>query len=497
MYGRILINYGEEDEKGNKKPLLMEKKSDDELQRYKVIKFFYSKEKPKNFINLIDKNDWTSEKYDLLYHNCILCVNEYLILSNIRPIFWLGRNVAYEYLCDKCYNKEPNQKKKLYKYSKIYMNFFETFYQIYTKDGDTYETSLDESKCEFAHRCEKCLDGTLANWKFDISLMQNSEEGNNSTILVKDQTEELKEIFQEFKLFQNSEKEKIQNNPPFMEKFDDFMKEIEKYKLIGEPLTFALMRVKLQKVAEYRYAVVKKNLIEKTGEKERNLGFVALVSLHENKIIEYGNKKYNEGSPVLRKIELEDKYIYHIVKEFQLNINIDELFHSINLSPWKGNRYDIFYFNSYNFINIYLNKYNQKLILIKNSESYNSAYLYLCRECYKKFNHPNCYVNRTSFSIRTLSKDEEKEDKYWWCWECGKLATFYFTGAQLNIKYNYLCRVCYYQLAEPKNYIKYQNNSFNIGNYGLVGMMLGPYLLNRKELCRKCAKFDADYKIIG
>ena len=27
-------------------------------------------------------------------------------------------------------------------------------------------------------------------------------------------------------------------------------------------------------------------------------GFVALVSLHENKIIEYGNKKYNKGSAV-------------------------------------------------------------------------------------------------------------------------------------------------------------------------------------------------------
>ena len=59
------------------------------------------------------------------------------------------------------------------------MDFFETYYQIYTKDGDTYETSLDESKSEFAHICEKCLDGTLANWKFDLSLMKNQKKKVN------------------------------------------------------------------------------------------------------------------------------------------------------------------------------------------------------------------------------------------------------------------------------------------------------------------------------
>ena len=426
----LLIHYGEEDEKGNKKPLLMEKKNDYDLKQYEVIKYFYSKEKPEDFINLIDKSDWTAEKYDELYHNCIQCVNEYLIINNIKPIFFgFKRSVAYEYLCDKCY--------KLSKVKKLYsgdMDFFETFYQIYTKDGDPYETSLDKSKSEFAHTCEKCLDGTLANWKFDLSLMQNSEEESMFTIPVKDEIEnskkefeELKEIYKK-KFLQNSENEKIHNIPPFMEKFEDFKKEIEKYKKIGESLTYALMRVKLQKIPKNQYAVVRKNLIEGTGEKERNYGFIALVSLHENKIIEYGNKEYNEGSPVLRKIELEDKYIYHIVKEFQLNMNIDELFHSINLTPWKANRYDIFNYNSYNFINIYLNKYNQKLVLIKNIRSFNSAYLYLCRECYKKFNHPNCYIDGKSFRLHTHSEDKEKEDKYWWCWECGKEATFYYSG---------------------------------------------------------------------
>ena len=77
---------------------------------------------------------------------------------------------------------------------------------------------------------------------------------------------------------------------------------------------------------------------------------------------------YNNGSPVLRIIEFEDTYLYHIVRTFQLDINIDKLFHSINLDPWNGNKYDVYYYNSYNCINIYLKKYNQRLILMKNSK---------------------------------------------------------------------------------------------------------------------------------
>ena len=60
--------------------------------------------------------------------------------------------------------------------------------------------------------------------------------------------------------------------------------------------------------------------------------------------------------------------------------------------------------------------------------------MYLCRDCYKKFNHPDCYINEKSFSLQTHIKDIEKEDKYWWCWECGKKATFFFIGRPLNIK---------------------------------------------------------------
>ena len=76
------------------------------------------------------------------------------------------------------------------------------------------------------------------------------------------------------------------------------------------------------------------------------------------------------------------------------------------------------------------------------------------------------------------------------------MATFKFIGTPLNIKYDYLCSVCYYNLAEPNNYIKYRKDSINVGNLGLVGMMLSPYLLNNKEICRRCSKFDADYKNI-
>ena len=119
----LLIHYGEPDENERKKPLVIEKKTDENLEQYQVIKYFYSKDSPENFINLIDKNEWTSEKFDELYHNCIHCTNEFLILNNIEPIiFGAGRNIAYEYLCDKCYKELGRD--KMYKYEEIYMKSF-------------------------------------------------------------------------------------------------------------------------------------------------------------------------------------------------------------------------------------------------------------------------------------------------------------------------------------------------------------------------------------
>ena len=514
----LLIHYGEPDENDRKKknkPLVIEKKTDENLEQYQVKKYFYSKESPENFINLIDKNEWTSEKFDFLYHNCIHCTNEYLILNNIEPIiFGLGSNIAYEYLCDKCYKELGRD--KMYKYEKINMkNFLQIFYQVYTKDGDTYETSLSGAISEFHHVCDKCKDEIIANWKYDQNWLVKSEEESIIIILnlglkenVNDGIESLgvrgkelaldiNEIIEEFKknrkkLPSDFKEEKLNMKN---EKLDfNFTELMENFKKIGEPLAYALISVKVKKIPKYQYAIVRKNLYDGTGENKKNYGFIALVSLHESKIIEYGNEKYNNGSPVLRDIEFEDKYIYHIVKKFQLDKNIDELFHSINLTPWTGKRYDIFYYSSYNFINIYLNKYNQKLVLIKKSKTYDNAYLYLCRDCYKKFDHPDCYINSKSFHLQTHSKIE-KEDKYWWCWECGKKATFFFIGRPLNIKYNYLCRVCYFELAEPKNYIPYKGVINNFG--GLTGYLFGMALMNNQEICRKCAKFNASYKFIN
>ena len=90
---------------------------------------------------------------------------------------------------------------------------------------------------------------------------------------------------------------------------------------------------------------------------------------------------------------MKDRYLYHIVTKFELDIKIDELFYSINFELWTGNKYDVYYYNSHHFINIFLNKYNQRLILMKNSKIYNTVYTHLCRECYKKFNNPECYVS--------------------------------------------------------------------------------------------------------
>ena len=93
---------------------------------------------------------------------------------------------------------------------------------------------------------------------------------------------------------------------------------------------------------------------------------------------------------------------------------------------------------------------------------------------------------------------KKKEDKFWWCWDCGKKnATFHFIGEPFNQNFLYLCRKCYYDLAEPKNYIKLIDNKYSMDPFigGLIGI-LNPNLAFRNELCRKCAKYNADYKLI-
>ncbi len=352
----------------------------------------------------------------------------------------------------------------MYKYNKNgYMDGTKTFYDV----GGIYEGIALTSPDELKHCCERCLELT-ATWKYDKNWLKNPE----------------KEYIVDHKISESV----VECN--------------EKYQKIGKILCYALIEIKIKNIDKNQYAIVRKNLIIDNGENEKNFGFVALVSLHENKIIEYGNEKYNNGSPVLRIIEFEDTYLYHIVRTFQLDINIDKLFHSINLDPWNGNKYDVYYYNSYNFINIYLKKYNQRLILMKNDKIFDTAYKHLCRECYKKFNNPECYIGPNTSHLETYSKKNEKNDKIWWCWECGKNATFHYVGRPLNITYKYLCRVCYFELAEPKNYIKYKSPFNNIPSYGILGGIMGmmaPIMMapiTRNEICYKCLKFPASYKSI-
>ena len=73
---KILIHYGEEDENEIKKPLGLEPLNENDYTDYSVIKYFYSKIEPLTFINLIDKSDWTTERYSKWNHTCIHCVNE-------------------------------------------------------------------------------------------------------------------------------------------------------------------------------------------------------------------------------------------------------------------------------------------------------------------------------------------------------------------------------------------------------------------------------------
>ena len=317
---------------------------------------------------------------------------------------------------------------------------------------------------EYIYRCERCFD-EFAKWTYNYDWLKKSEEEETYFI---------------------PEKENVKH----------FMEEIKKYEKVGHSLNDALIKVKIKNLPKYQYGVFRKDLFDVyENNKKRNLGFVSLVSLNENKIIEYGNKEYNNGAPVLRDIKEEDKYLYLAVWTFKLFNNINEVFHSINLTPWTANRYDVLFYSSYNFINIYLKKYSQKLILIKNIKIFNSAFLHLCRDCYKKLNHPDCYVDCKTSSVQTSKNSSNKEDKYWWCWDCGKLATFHFVGRPLNIKYTYLCESCYFDLAEPKNYMKMGKPNFNPGFLGMNEIIANSNLLIGLNYCSKCAKYYASYKL--
>ena len=465
----LLIHYGEKDKNGKYKPLTIEFLNKDLLSEYKVIKFFYSKNNPENFINLLNKNEWTSERYCILNHNCIHCTNEYLILNNINPInLGLGKNIAYEYLCDKCCKELGRY--IMYKYEpKSCLNLTKPFLDLTQKGYTSYESIPPEvDLTEYKYRCERCL-ANISIWKYDENWLKKSEEEEN--YIVTD-----------------------------MDWIKDYKEDIKKYEKIGEPLNDALIRVKIENLSNNIYAIVRKNLIVKLEENERNDGFVAIVSLQENKIIEYGNEKYNNKLPVLRVIDLEDRYLYHIVRTFLINKNINELFYSINLTPWKGNRYDNFIYNSYHFINIYLNKYNQNLFLRIDNKIFNSVFMHLCRECYKKNNYPDCYAYKKGSSIFYINRSNniEPEDKYWWCWDCGNtIATFHYVGSPLNIKFNYLCGGCYFELAEPRNYIEIKNESSGMDDDTANLMRVFSNLLMANNYCERCAKFIANYKCIN
>ena len=448
---KILIHYGEEDKNKIKKPLGLEPLNENDYTDYSVIKYFYSKIEPHNFINLIDKNDWTTERFDELCHNCIHCTNEYLILNNITPIrFGLGKDIAYKRLCEKCL--------KYLGRSKMYVEMKSNVYNIETEfDKEEYK--------EFVYRCERCLDED-ANWEYNFNWLQNSEEEEEYYI-------------------------------PEIENRKNLMEEIKKFKQVGESLSNALIKVRIKNIPKYQYAVIRKNLFFREDEQIKNYGFIALASLHENKIIEYGNEKYNNGGPILRDIDEEDKYLYHTVSLFTINEKSNELFNSINLTPWKPERYDVFYYNSYNFINIYLHKYNQKIFLITNRKIFNSAFLHLCRECYKNMNWPECYIHRDGYGVPYRNNNNNnKEDNIWWCWNCGKSkARFHFIGRPFNLKYDYLCEACYYYLAEPYNYMKINKPVIKPNNYYLMGIINIQSLTYK--ICSRCLNLIARYKLIN
>ena len=136
---KLIIHYGEGDGNNKLKPLSLELKNEKEIEEYQVYKYFYSKEAPETFINLIDKNEWTSERYSKLNHICIHCANEYLILNNITPISFgtskKQRNIAYPYLCGKCFNDLGRSQmyiklKNKFNFQRAFFNFSSDNYEI-------------------------------------------------------------------------------------------------------------------------------------------------------------------------------------------------------------------------------------------------------------------------------------------------------------------------------------------------------------------------------
>ena len=284
---KLIIHYGEEDENGTKKPLSLESKNENEISEYKVYKYFYSKETPEKFINLIDKNDWITERFSTPFHNCIHCTNEYLLLNNISPIsfgpFGNGGNIAYLYLCEKCF-KDLGRYNMYIKAEKIF-NFNKAFFNFSCDAFETVNNEFNvEDYIEYSYRCQKCLDSS-GEWKYNNSWLKKSEEENEKILIY--------------------ENEWIKTTE----------KAINNFEKVGEPLDDLLIKVKIKNLPNYQYGLLRKDLIV---DSDKNYGFVALASLNENKIIEYGNEKYNNGSPVLRDINLEDKYLYHTVRIFRL-----------------------------------------------------------------------------------------------------------------------------------------------------------------------------------
>ena len=169
---KILIHYGEEDENEIKKPLGLEPLNENDYTDYSVIKYFYSKIEPLTFINLIDKSDWTTERFSIRNHNCIHCVNEYLIINNITPIrFGLGKDIAYKYLCEKGLKYLGRSNMYVELENKIFLS--NPFFNL---DQDVFETGPKfdkEQYIEYTFKCERCLDED-ANWEYNFNWLKNS-----------------------------------------------------------------------------------------------------------------------------------------------------------------------------------------------------------------------------------------------------------------------------------------------------------------------------------
>ena len=115
---------------------------------------------------------------------------------------------------------------------------------------------------------------------------------------------------------------------------------------------------------------------------------------------------------------------------------------------------------------------------------------HLCKYCYKRFNNPNFMLFHNQILQKLIQKIMKKIIKFGGV-GLSKKCNIYFIRNTFNLTYKYLFKFCYFELAEPKNYIKLKSGFNNIPSYEILGMIVSI----QNKIGRKYVKLLPIYKI--